>query len=170
MNELFLILAVLLVVILFINRSCEETENFNITSTYIDKNWICNSNSSRGLCTTNPDFMNVNCPATCNYLNKQCTILASNNACNTNKDYMSKYCPDSCDKKEIGLSQYILKNNWNINCIVPHYRNLDYRTLDTNINKPTEITDVIYKNSFFGRSLTPEEMVFYKKWRFNIKN
>jgi hypothetical protein len=73
------------------------------------------------------------------------------------------------EKKEIGMSQYILKNNWNINCIVPYYRNLDYRIISENINKPKEITDVVYKNSFFGRSLTPEEMIFYKKWRFTIK-
>lgn len=91
------------------------------------------------------------------------------------KDFFNENEINTCDfdsvidNKEIGLSQYILKNNWNINCIVPHYRNLDYRTLDTNINKPKKITDVVYKNSFFGRSLTPEEMVFYKKWRFNIK-
>jgi hypothetical protein len=68
--------------------------------------------------------------------------------------------------KEIGMSQLILKNNWNINCIVPHFRDLDYRYIIENINEPKEISDVVFKNYFFGRSLTPEEMVFYKKWRF----
>jgi len=67
---------------------------------------------------------------------------------------------------EIGLSQYILKNNWNINCIVPEYRDQDYRTLDHNIN--TNSSDVLYKNGFFGRSLLPEEVVFYKLWRFEL--
>jgi hypothetical protein len=70
--------------------------------------------------------------------------------------------------KEIGMSQLILKNNWNINCIVPHFRDLDYRYITENINEPKEITDVVYKYYFFGRSLTPEEMVFYKKKRFNL--
>ena len=64
------------------------------------------------------------------------------------------------------LKALILKNNWNINCIVPYYRNQDYRVLKKNINEPNEITDVLYKNSFFGRTLTPEEVVFYKKYRF----
>jgi hypothetical protein len=68
-------------------------------------------------------------------------------------------------KYEIGLSQHILKNNWNINCIVPEYRDQDYRTLDHNIN--TGYSDVVYKNGFFGRTLTPEEVVFYKLYRFN---
>jgi hypothetical protein len=70
--------------------------------------------------------------------------------------------------KEILLSQHILKNNWNINCIVPHYRDLDYRYINENINQPKEISDVVFKNCFFGRTLTPHEMVFYKKWRFNL--
>ena len=76
-------------------------------------------------------------------------------------------CPLIFDK-EIGMSQLILKNNWNINCIVPHFRDLDYRYITENINEPKEITDVVYKYYFFGRSLTPEEMVFYKKKRFNL--
>jgi hypothetical protein len=37
MNEIFIILAVLIVVLL-INRRCEETEYFNINSTYTDNN------------------------------------------------------------------------------------------------------------------------------------
>ena len=28
---------------------------------------------------------------------------------------------------ELRLSQLILKNNWNINCIYPLYKNIDYR-------------------------------------------
>jgi Rhamnan synthesis protein F len=72
------------------------------------------------------------------------------------------------DQKEIGMSQMILKNNWNINCIVPVYRDQDYRKLDKNLNKPEAITDVVYKYAFFGRTLTPEEVVFYKKYRFDL--
>ena len=68
-------------------------------------------------------------------------------------------------ENEIALSQLILKNNWNINCIVPKYRDLDYRTLNHNINTSGS-SDVVYPNSFFGRSLLPEEVVFYKSYRF----
>ena len=65
---------------------------------------------------------------------------------------------------EITLSQLILKNNWNINCIVPYYKNLDYRKVKKNINKTDY--DVLYKNAFFGRTLLPTEVIFYKKYRF----
>lgn len=69
---------------------------------------------------------------------------------------------------EIGMSQQILNNGWNINCIVPNYRDQDYRILTKNINIPDHITDVVYKNRFFGRSLQPEEVVFYKKYRMEL--
>ena len=65
---------------------------------------------------------------------------------------------------EIKLSMLILKNNWNINCIVPHYRNLDYRNIKHNIN--TTGSDVLFKNSFFGNTLKPEDVIFYKGYRF----
>lgn len=67
---------------------------------------------------------------------------------------------------EIKLSQLILKNNWNINCIVPYYKNIDYRKIKHNIN--TTGSDVLFKNSFFGKTLQPEDVIFYKGYRFNI--
>jgi hypothetical protein len=69
-------------------------------------------------------------------------------------------------KKEITLSQLLLQNNWNINCIVPVYKNLDYRIIKNNIN--TSSSDVLFKNAFFGRTLQPEEVIFYKSYRFNV--
>jgi len=65
---------------------------------------------------------------------------------------------------EIQLSQLILKNGWNINCIVPYYRDLDYRLVNHNINNSS---DVLYNNAFFGRTLIPEDVIFYKYYRFN---
>lgn len=65
---------------------------------------------------------------------------------------------------EILMSQLILKKNWNINCVVPHYKNLDYRTLKYNINPSGK--DVLYPNAFFGKTLKPTDVIFYKKYRF----
>jgi hypothetical protein len=93
-------------------------------------------------------------------------FLQSNNFFNEEEINNYNNINQVIDYKEIQMSQLILKNNWNINCIVPHYRNQDYRILKKNINEPSHITDVLYKNSFFGRTLTPEEVIFYKKYRF----
>ena len=40
--------------------------------------------------------------------------------------------------KELGLTQLILANGWNINSILEKYRDQDYRTLQTNINTTGE--------------------------------
>ena len=67
---------------------------------------------------------------------------------------------------EIEMSQLILKKGWNINCIVPYYRDLDYRLVKHNINIPHHISDVVYDNGFFGRTLLPHDVIFYKVYRF----
>ena len=51
---------------------------------------------------------------------------------------------------EIRLSQFILKNNWNINSIVPIYKNIDYRSHNDFINS--------------DKPFTNEELIFYKNW------
>jgi hypothetical protein len=66
--------------------------------------------------------------------------------------------------KEVKLSQLLLKNNWNINCYVDKYRDLDYRIIKNNINPSS--WDVNHKNAYFGRTLEPEEVIFYKYYRF----
>jgi hypothetical protein len=73
--------------------------------------------------------------------------------------------PDLVYEKEIGMSQHILEKGWNINCILPEYRNLNYRIENININ-PTG-ADPLHPNAYFGRTLTPEEVVFYKGYRFS---
>ena len=62
--------------------------------------------------------------------------------------------------KEFKLSQLILKNNWNINCILSHYRDLDYRKIDKNIN-PTG-PDPYFPGSYFGETINAYEVIFYK--------
>jgi len=65
---------------------------------------------------------------------------------------------------EVKMSQIILNNNWNINCILSKYKNLDYRITNTNINPSGQ--DPYHKNSYFGKTIQPEEVIFFKTNRF----
>jgi hypothetical protein len=65
--------------------------------------------------------------------------------------------------KEIMMSQLILKKNWNINSILSKYRDIDYRSLTHNINTSGE--DPYYKGAYFGNTITPDEVIFYKGYR-----
>ena len=67
--------------------------------------------------------------------------------------------------KEIMLSQLILKNNWNINSILSHYRDIDYRVLKDNINTSGE--DPYYTGAYFGKTIQPDEVIFYKGYRLH---
>ena len=67
--------------------------------------------------------------------------------------------------KEIGLSQIALKNGWNINSILSKYKDLDYRTLDKNINLSSGSGDPYYKGRYFGDSIDKYEAIFYKNNR-----
>ena len=64
--------------------------------------------------------------------------------------------------KEIGLSQIALNNNWNINCLLDKYKNLDYRRLNYDINPFSKNGDPYYNNSYFGKNIKKEDVVFYK--------
>ncbi len=65
-------------------------------------------------------------------------------------------------KKEIGMSQLILKNNWNINCMLPLYRDIDYRKIDEDFN-PSGINPYI-RGNYFNNNITPEDVIFYKSY------
>ena len=64
--------------------------------------------------------------------------------------------------KEIGLSQIALNNNWNINCLLPNYKNLDYRRLNYDINIKSRNGDPYYDKSYFGTNIKKEDVIFYK--------
>jgi hypothetical protein len=66
--------------------------------------------------------------------------------------------------KEIGMSQLILNNNWNINCILSKYRNYDYRKIKKNFNPSSD--DPYYKNKYFGKTIKPNDVIFFKINRF----
>jgi hypothetical protein len=71
---------------------------------------------------------------------------------------------DLIENKEIGMSQLILKNNWNINCILPKYQNYDYRIIKQNFNPTGE--DPCMRGSYFGKSIDPYEVIFFKNNRY----
>jgi hypothetical protein len=64
--------------------------------------------------------------------------------------------------KEILMSQLVLKNNWNISCIIPEYQNIDYRLLKDDINFSSINGDPNFTNGCFGRTLHPYESIFIK--------
>jgi hypothetical protein len=63
---------------------------------------------------------------------------------------------------EVLLSQLILKKNWNINCILPKYKDLDYRTLTYDINPSNLNGDPGCHNSYFGGTIEPYDVIFIK--------
>ena len=67
--------------------------------------------------------------------------------------------------KEIGLSQHAINNNWNINCILSKYKNIDYRILNKDINNTSFNGDPYYKNKYFGEDIDKYEVIFYKNNR-----
>jgi hypothetical protein len=68
--------------------------------------------------------------------------------------------------KEIGLSQNALNNNWNINCILSKYKNINYLKLDRDINNTSYYGDPYYKKSYFGKDIDKYEVIFYKNNRY----
>jgi len=61
-------------------------------------------------------------------------------------------------EQEIALSQTIVAKGWNINCLVPEYRDLDYRNQVATVSKK----DIISAKEILGRDLVPYEVVFIK--------
>lgn len=67
---------------------------------------------------------------------------------------------------EFGLSQNAIKNGWNINSILPEYRNLDYRIITKDINETSHGGDPYYPKSYFGKTLDKYDVIFFKNNRF----
>jgi lipopolysaccharide biosynthesis protein len=74
--------------------------------------------------------------------------------------------------KEIMMSQLVLQNGWNINCILNGYRDKDYRTIQANFNASSEkdYGDPYYVGNYFGGTIRPEQVVFFKTNRNIPKN
>jgi hypothetical protein len=72
--------------------------------------------------------------------------------------------------REIGMSQHILKNNWNISCVLPEYQNIDYRTLNVDFNPTSHKGEMNLKKLYFTRTLHPYEAIFIKTNRDLLNN
>jgi hypothetical protein len=64
---------------------------------------------------------------------------------------------------ELRMSHEIIKKGWNISTILPVYNTIDYRDIAITDNNFSSVKgDVLYKGSFFGRTLSPIEAMFVK--------
>lgn len=74
---------------------------------------------------------------------------------------------------EYGKTRCILKNNYNIDCMLEKYKNIDWR-LEKNwnnehlwYNKPLSLW-TSKKNSYFGKDVNPYDVIFHKHyWSYN---
>lgn len=69
---------------------------------------------------------------------------------------------------EILLSQTIIANGWNITCLLPEYRRIDYREPHQEINPSSADGDPCFRGAYCGRSIHPFETVFIKTSRNNV--
>lgn len=76
----------------------------------------------------------------------------------SNYDYKNKM-EGFIARKEIMMSQLVLKNGWNISAILPEYQNIDFRCLNE-YNSPN--SDPYFQDSCFGRTLHPYDCIFIK--------
>jgi hypothetical protein len=74
---------------------------------------------------------------------------------------------DLIELKEVRMTLLVLQNNWNINCPLSHYKDLDYRQIKNNFNPTSANGDSSFRNAYFGRTYNKYEVVFIKtaKWR-----
>ncbi len=93
--------------------------------------------------------------------------LKSNNFFDEEKINQINNINDIITNYEFGLSQLALKNGWNINCILDKYKNLDYRTVKTDINPTSNYGDPYHINAYFGKTIDPYDVIFFKNNRFD---
>ena len=78
----------------------------------------------------------------------------------TNYDYNG--ITEFIARKEIMMSQLVLKHGWNISAILPEYQNIDFRSFKVYPNNHWILTDPTWHKSCFGRTLHPYECIFIK--------
>lgn len=96
-------------------------------------------------------------------MDKECLIFLISKKLFENNNY--KNYLEFIAIKEILMSQLVLKNNWNISCIIPEYQNIDYRIIKTDINFSSINGDPNFTNACFGRTIHPYECIFIKNNR-----
>lgn len=84
-------------------------------------------------------------------------------------DRISKYSfEELIALQEVNLSLLVLQNGWNIGCTAPRYQGVDYRKLEADFNPVSLSGDAVYPGAYFGRTLDPYEVIFYKTNRLPI--
>jgi hypothetical protein len=68
--------------------------------------------------------------------------------------------------KEINLSQIAINKGYNINSILSKYKGLDYIYIKENINLTSTDGDPYFTNGYFGETIDPYEVIFFKNTRF----
>lgn len=63
---------------------------------------------------------------------------------------------------EIHLSQLVLKQGWNLRCLLPEFNGIDYRLPHANPNPTSTVGDPNEVLGYFGRSAHPYETIFVK--------
>lgn len=69
-------------------------------------------------------------------------------------------------EKEIGLSQEILKANYNITCVLPEYQH-NYLKENPKFNIDNDFCgDPFFPKGYFGKNINPFQSIFFKNSRF----
>ncbi len=66
---------------------------------------------------------------------------------------------------ELLLSQLLLRNGWNLSCIQKEYDNFDFRNITVDPNFSARNGDPYYPQAYFGRSVNPWDVIFFKTTR-----
>jgi hypothetical protein len=99
-------------------------------------------------------------------MNKETVEFLIDNGIFSNTIYINNY-DEVVLKKEIDMSQLVLKNNWNIGSLMPYYKNVDFRNPST-IKK--QILDDLTFQPCYNLLWNEYDMVFIKGNRINIEN
>jgi hypothetical protein len=67
--------------------------------------------------------------------------------------------------KEILMSQLVLRNGWNLSCLIPEYQKIDYRKAMSDPNPSSNNGDPNYDSACFYRTIHPYEVIFVKSNR-----
>ena len=67
---------------------------------------------------------------------------------------------------EIRMSSLILQNNWNINAILPEFRDINYAKVTKCFNPTAVNGDPYFPGAYFGRTIIPNDVIFFKNSRF----
>lgn len=81
------------------------------------------------------------------------------------KEFNAETNLENIVKKEVKISTLALTNNWNINCYLEKYKNLNYIDLRHEINPTSHNGNSYYQNRYFGKTIDKYDVIFFKNTR-----